>query len=311
MINIEHHPCFNDKARHTYSRVHLPVAPKCNIQCKFCDRSYDCMNESRPGVTSAILSPRQAMAYMDKITEKVPNLSVVGIAGPGDPFANPDETMETFRLIRAKYPDVLLCVASNGLTAAPYAEELAQLELSHISITVNAIDPKVGANIYSWVRDGKKIYRGEEGALRLWERQQEAMQAFKEAGVVLKVNTILIPGVNDHHVSDVAKKMKELGVDIINPLPFYPVENSEFASLKEPSKEMVLKARREVEEHVPVMTHCMRCRADAAGILGKDLKDGRDLLVRCSQMSLDPGDDRPYVAVASREGVLVNQHFNL
>jgi len=267
------------------------------------------MNESRPGVTSAILSPQQAMTYMDKITEKIPNLSVVGIAGPGDPFANPEETMETFRLVRAKYPEVLLCVASNGLMAAPYAKELASLKLSHISITINAIDPKIGAKIYSWVRDGKKIYRGEEGALRLWERQQEALAAFKQAGVVLKVNMILIPGINDHHVSAVAIKMKELGVDIINPLPFYPVANSEFASLEEPGTEMVLKARKEVEEHVPVMTHCMRCRADAAGILGKDSEDGRNLLVRCSQMSLDPRDDRPYVAVASREGILVNQHL--
>jgi len=27
------HPCFNEEAKHTNARVHLPVAPKCNILC--------------------------------------------------------------------------------------------------------------------------------------------------------------------------------------------------------------------------------------------------------------------------------------
>ena len=77
MIDLEKHPCFNIKAKGTYARVHLPVAPKCNIQCNYCKRDYDCVNESRPGVTSEILSPEQALAYLIKLKEKMPNLSVV------------------------------------------------------------------------------------------------------------------------------------------------------------------------------------------------------------------------------------------
>jgi nitrogen fixation protein NifB len=33
-----------------------------------------------------------------------------------------------------------------------------------MTITVNAVDPAIGAKIYSWVRDGKIVYRGEEAA---------------------------------------------------------------------------------------------------------------------------------------------------
>ncbi len=51
------HPCFNEEAKHTSARVHLPVAPKCNIQCNYCNRKFDCVNESRPGVTSSVLAP--------------------------------------------------------------------------------------------------------------------------------------------------------------------------------------------------------------------------------------------------------------
>ena len=93
-MNLEQHPCFNRKSHRQYGRVHLPVAPRCNIQCKFCNRLFDCANESRPGVTSALLSPAQAMVYLAEVLKQKPNIKVVGIAGPGDPFANAEQTLE-------------------------------------------------------------------------------------------------------------------------------------------------------------------------------------------------------------------------
>ena len=103
-IDYAKHPCFNAKVKGQFGRVHLPVAPKCNIKCNFCDRKYDCVNESRPGVTSTVFSPEQALVYMEKVLEKEPRITVAGIAGPGDPFANGEQTMETLRLIREKIP---------------------------------------------------------------------------------------------------------------------------------------------------------------------------------------------------------------
>src|ERR1019366_7526212 len=133
------HTCCNSDARHPRGRIHLPLAPKCNIQCNYCNRKFDCMNESRPGVTSAVLSPSQSLTYLGKAIEKLPNLSVVGIAGPGDPFASPEEVLETLQLVRRQYPEMLLCVATNGLNIAPYVDRLAELQVSHVTITVNAI----------------------------------------------------------------------------------------------------------------------------------------------------------------------------
>ena len=183
MIDISKHPCFNDAARHTHERVHLPVAPRCNVQCNFCNRKFDCASESRPGVSSALLSPAQALIYTRKLVESGHRLSVVGIAGPGDPFANAEETMETLRLIREEFPDMLLCVATNGLAVLPYVHDLAVLKVSHVSITVNALVPSEGAKIYAWVRDNRKLYRGEEGAALLWERQAAAIAAIDEGMV--------------------------------------------------------------------------------------------------------------------------------
>ena len=93
--DLSKHPCFNAEAKQKYARVHLPVAPRCNVQCNYCNRKYDCCNESRPGVCSTLLSPVQALKYLQALNGKIPDVSVVGIAGPGDPFANPEETMLT------------------------------------------------------------------------------------------------------------------------------------------------------------------------------------------------------------------------
>ncbi len=309
-LNLENHPCFNDNVRHKFGRVHLPVAPKCNIQCQYCNRKYDCVSESRPGVTSSVLSPGQAMTYLEQVVLLNPQIRVVGIAGPGDPFANPEETMETLRQTRARFPEMLLCVASNGLNIAPHVQELADLAVSHVTITMNAADPQIAAKIYGWVRDGKRMLRGLEAATLLLERQQEAIRLLKEAGVTVKVNCILIPGVNVDHAEAVAERAKALGVDILNCIPLLPVEGSEFESLGTPSVSEVAEVRIRAARHIAQMHHCTRCRADAVGMLGEGTGANYiSLLQACAEMPLHPKDSRPCVAVASLEGALVNQHL--
>ena len=209
------HPCFDAEARHRFGRIHLPVAPRCNIQCNFCNRKFDCINESRPGVTSVVLTPHQALAYLTDMVAQRPEIAVVGLAGPGDPFANPIETMETLRLVHAKFPQMLLCVATNGLGIGPHIDELAQLKVSHVTITMTALDPRIGAEIYAWIRDGKRPLRGEAGAALLLERQLDAIHRLKALGIVVKVNSILIPGVNDEHLPEIAKAVSHFGKTLI------------------------------------------------------------------------------------------------
>ncbi len=97
-----------------------------------------------------------------------------------------------------------------------------------MTITVNTVDPEIGAKIYSWVRDGKVIYRGRKAAEVLLARQLEAIAGLKARGIVVKINTIIIPGINDHQVEAVARKMKELGVDLLNCMPVYPNADTPF-----------------------------------------------------------------------------------
>lgn len=304
------HPCFDDNARHRFSRVHLPVAPRCNIQCQFCDRQMDCINESRPGVTSSVLSPGQAIFYLEQIVREVPELSVVGIAGPGDPFAQAEVTLETMERVRERFPELLLCVASNGLEVAPYADRLAELQTSHVTITMNALDPEVGAKIYSWVRVGRRVYRGVDAARVLIGAQASAVQALSERGITVKVNSILVPGVNDAEVPQIAARAAELGAELHNVMPLFPVAGTPLECAGAPTPAQLKLIRAESQQHLPQMRHCARCRADAVGKIGRENR-GSDMLrlQRAARQPLEPRDHRPYVAVASREGVLVNEHL--
>ncbi|MEJ2673349.1 MAG: radical SAM protein [Deltaproteobacteria bacterium] len=309
-LDTHRHPCFNVKVKGECGRVHLPVAPKCNILCKYCNRKYDCVNESRPGVTSALLTPEQAVAYLEEVLAAEPRITVAGIAGPGDPFANPKETMETLLLVRGRFPDLLLCLATNGLGLPPYIQELTDLQVSHISITVNAVDPEVGQHIYSWVRDGKKVHRGRAAAEILLQRQLEGIAGLKARGITVKVNTIVIPNINDHHVAAVAEKMATLGVDILNLMPMYPNADTPFAEVPEPSQPDMEQLRQTAETFLPQMRHCTRCRADAVGLLDDDQAEHwRGCLSACAAALPSLALDLPYVAVATREGMLVNLHL--
>jgi nitrogen fixation protein NifB len=309
-MDITRHPCFNEDAKGTFGRVHLPIAPGCNIQCRFCNRKYDCLNESRPGVTSKVLSPHQALHYLRAVMRRDPRISVVGVAGPGDAFATPETTLETLRLVRAEYPEMLLCVASNGLNVEPHVPALKELETSHVTVTVNAVDPAIGETVYAWVRPGKRPIRGREGAQVLLDSQLAAIGALKAADIVVKVNTIIIPGVNDHHVEDVARTVSELGADLLNCMPLVPVEGTDFENTTAPGCSELAEIRAAARTYLPQMTHCTRCRADAAGLLGCSSPEATaELLAESAAQPLNPSEHRPYVAVASHEGVLVNQHL--
>ena len=312
-INYSNHPCFDDSARHTHGRVHLPVAAKCNIQCNFCNRKFSCVSENRPGVTSTILTPMQALVYLNRVIRKLSNINVVGIAGPGDPFANPNETIGTFRLIRDLYPhpSLMLCVATNGLNVLPYVDELAELKVSHVTITINAVDPKIGADVYAWVRYNKRVYTGEEGALYLLENQLEAITRLKEKGILVKVNSIIIPGINDFHIEAIAEKVAKLKAYVLNCIPIYSVEKTPFYTIQPPSNKKVAEIRKKASKHIKQMNHCTRCRADAVGLLDEDTFLDEDINsdIMLPESEKITSTERPYIAVASMEGVLVNQHL--
>ena len=266
---IKKHPCFSKEALHLFGRIHLPVAPRCNIQCNYCVRRFDCVNESRPGVTSRVLDPEEAVERVREVLEEHHYIKVAGIAGPGEPLFN-EATFETFRLLKEEFPHLLRCVSTNGLLLPERIDDLHELGVSTITVTLNAVDPVVGEKIYSWVEYNEKRYEGREAAEILLQNQLRGIKEALSRKIIVKVNTVLIPGVNDTHILEIARTIGEMGVFLQNIIPLIP--QYKFKDIPAPTKEEKRRVQDECGRYVRQMTHCRQCRADAAGKLGKDIK---------------------------------------
>ena len=264
---MKSHPCFSKEAHGRFGRIHLPVAPACNIQCRYCTRKCDCVNESRPGVCSVVLNPVEALFRVDALVERNENLTVIGIAGPGDPLAN-EATFETLRQISRKYPDLVLCVSTNGLCLPDRIDDLIKAGVRGLTITINGVGPETVEKVCSWVNYRGRKYTGMEAAELLFANQWRGLRNAVDAGMTVKVNTVLIPGVNDADIPYIAWLAGSKGADVMNVLPLIP--QAEFANIEKPSPGTVAAMRLECSQHLKQMNHCGQCRADACGKLNED-----------------------------------------
>jgi nitrogen fixation protein NifB len=204
-------------------------------------------------------------------------MTVLGIAGPGDPLANPERTFETFRRLSEEAPDIKLCVSTNGLALPDAVEELSKHNIDHVTITINCVDPKVGAKIYPWIFWKNKRIKGEKAAKILIEQQQKGLEMLVAKGILVKVNSVLIPGINDKHLAEVSRIVKAKGAFLHNVMPLIAeAEHGTFFGVmgqRGPSAAELQDLQDECAGDMNMMRHCRQCRADAVGMLGEDRGD--------------------------------------
>jgi nitrogen fixation protein NifB len=271
---VKNHPCYSEEAHHHYARMHVAVAPACNIQCNYCNRKYDCSNESRPGVVSQKLTPDQAVRKVLAVASEIPQMTVLGIAGPGDALANPKKTFDTFRELFEKAPDIKLCLSTNGLALPDYVDEIAKYNVDHVTITINMIDPDVGEKIYPWIFWKNKRITGRAASEILTQRQMLGLEMLTARGILTKINSVLIPGVNDKHLVEVNKAVKARGAFLHNIMPL--ISEAEHGTVygltgqRGPSAHELKEVQDACAGGANLMRHCRQCRADAVGLLGED-----------------------------------------
>ena len=214
-----------------------------------------------------MLAPHAALEWLARSRQEMPWLAVAGIAGPGDPFHDPEATLATLELVRAHHPDLLLCLSSNGLGIFEHIPSLVELGVEFVTLTVNAVDPAVGAKLYSWIRWQGRRLKGPEAADLLWERQEAALVLLKAHNLKVKVNMVVVPGINDLHVAAVASRVAALGADLMNLIPLIPLPGTPLAGTPPPSAALMESLRRQAGRYLLQMRHCRRCRADAVGLL--------------------------------------------
>ncbi len=301
------HPCYNC-AGHQFARIHLPVAPSCNVQCNYCVRKFDCPNESRPGVTSTILTPVEALERYKAVKAKLSNLKVVGIAGPGDSLAsNYPEVKKTLELIREYDPDVTFCLSTNGLMLPFYAEELVKLGVTHVTVTMSAVDPLISGKIYKYIDYLGNRYEGDAAGAIMVSNQLSGLKILLAHGIICKVNIVTLKGINEEHIPQVVQTCKDMGCYITNIMQLIPVKGSAFEHLPMVSNKEIQNLRNSCNEIMRQMFHCKQCRADAIGTLDNDLSV--DLGGFLNEEKKKPEEKKLKFAIASKSGIHVDLHF--
>jgi nitrogen fixation protein NifB len=264
---VREHPCYGEGAHFKFGRVHLPVVTGCNIGCNYCIRKYDCVNENRPGITSKILTPKEAMDRVRVAAKNDPRLRVVGISGPGDPLSS-DVTFETLRQVQAEFPHLNRCLATNGLLLPQKIDLLKEVGVTALTITINAVDADIGSKIYSFVRFNNKTLRGKEAFKVLSKNQLDGLSQAADAGIIVKVNSVYIPGINDEHLSKLAETVRDSGAYLMNIMPLIP--QAKFANLPTPSRQQMHDMRQLCGRVMLQFHSCVQCRADAVGVPGEE-----------------------------------------
>ncbi len=217
-------------------------------------------------MTSKVLKPAECEDILTKALEICPDIKVAGIAGPGDTLAS-DNALETFQIIKQKFPQLIKCMSTNGLLLNERAEDVIRVGIDSLTVTVNAVDPEIESKLNAYIiYHGEKI-EGVEGAKILIQNQLEGIRKVSSAKITVKVNTVLVPEINGDHIETIAKTVKEAGATIYNIIPLIP--QHELKDVKAPTCAQIDEARTKASKYIDVFRHCQHCRADAVGVPGK------------------------------------------
>jgi len=250
------HPCFDVGACKSVGRLHLPVAGRCNLRCNYCSDS------ARPRRTRRLLDVDNALALAARALRD-DRIHVAGVSGPGESLFN----RETFELLKGLKEEfgVTTCLCTNGLLLPHKIWKLRKIGVEYITITINAVDAEIAQKIYSHAIYRRRVVEGSKCAKILTRNQMKGLK-LASGSMVVKVNSVLIPGVNEGHLVEVAEAIGGYAW-IQNIIPLFPA--GRFSELAPPSRELVESVRKECEKYVRQMRHCTFCRADAAGLLSE------------------------------------------
>ncbi|NLD46950.1 MAG: radical SAM protein, partial [Clostridiaceae bacterium] len=218
---------------------------------------------------------------------------------------------KSIELIKEIDPDITFCLSTNGLMLPFYADEIIRLGVTHVTITINAIDPEVGAKIYRQVNYMGRKLKGREAAAILSANQLAGLSYLSWKGIVCKVNIVMIKGINDTHIESVVKKVKECGAFMTNIMPLIPAKGSVFENKPMTSNVELNIMRKKCEVDIKQMYHCRQCRADAIGLLSED-RSAEFRTQKCTGCGVKEKESKEAsytFAIATKTGVFTDQHF--
>ena len=304
---IKDHPCYSEEAHHYFARMHVAVAPACNIQCNYCNRKYDCANESRPGVVSEKLTPDEARARSSRSPTRCRSSRCSASPAPATPATTGHKTQgDLRRRSRSEIPDIKLCISTNGLALPDHVDELAEHERR----------PRDDHHQHGRSRDRREDLSvdllsstsatpGVEAAQILHERQMLGLEMLTARGILDQDQFGDDPRGQRRAPDRGQRWVKARGAFLHNVMPLIsdPAHGTHFGltGQRGPTA-MELKALQDkLEGGAKLMRHCRQCRADAVGLLGEDRGQEFTLDQLPEEVAYDPSKRAAYREIVAEE----------
>ena len=133
----------------------------------------------------------------------------------------------------------------------------------------------------------------------------EGLEALTARGVLVKVNSVLIPGVNDEHLATVNEAVRARGAFLHNVMPLISdaAHGTHFGltGRRGPTPDELRRTQDRLGANAKLMRHCRQCRADAVGLLGEDRGAEFTLDKLEATKPFDPRQREMYLSVVERE----------
>jgi nitrogen fixation protein NifB len=213
------------------------------------------------------MTPDEAIQRVEKEFSIHSKLRIVAVSGPGEPLAN-NETFATLQGIFERHPEVNFCLSTNGTLLRESLDAICEINVSTISVSMSTQNYDIAAQLYEWADIKGRILRGRKMGKEIITRQFSGIRAAAEAGICVKVNTVLIPEVNGNDMSPLSNQISDAGAQLQNIIPLVACGNA--INLRTPSGTELALARKTASRNIKQFLHCMQCRSDVIGIPGND-----------------------------------------
>lgn len=264
--------------------VNLPAAPLSVSRTRYEGAELNKSHWVTPGEVMSWIESHEVMTDDGSF--------IVMIAGPGDPLATPEQTIDIMETVKTRYPNVTFALRSHGFGGADRAERLAELGVDYVELVTDGLDVAALEDIYLWIRPARKTLSLSQAGPILFDEQQKTIKACKEHGITVCGCITLYADSVEGEMADLTGSLKEMGVDLV------AINVHKSAGI---GVEAVEGLKREAGDYLPVtdslLTHCCGTPETGAATTAS-----MDALPR-------PTGERPNVAVVSSSGMDVDLHL--
>ncbi len=186
-----------DKHGRELNYLRLAVTDKCNLRCRYC------MPEE--GIS---FLPKDHLLSKDELIRVCRMLSDEGVTKVritgGEPFVRPD-MMEILSRISPWFKSINL--TTNATLIGDHLEALQHMNLGSLNISLDSLNP------LSFLAITKRDMFD-----KVWSNIEKAY----DLGIHVKLNMVVMQGINDHEIPDFLKLAQEMAIDVrfIEAMPF-------------------------------------------------------------------------------------------